>query len=127
MNNDSQKSASIRAKKAKANFAAPEPGQRVSPSETNRFLSLKHRDPHHILGAYPADGGIVIRAFRPEAERVEVQIGAKEPVMMAQLHPSGLFSLFIPGLDQIPTYRFRVHYAGDKVFTQRDPYSFLPT
>jgi len=127
MNDDSQKLPSTTAAKAKANFAAPEPGPQVSAGETNRFLSLKHRDPHQILGAHPTDGGVVIRAFRPDAEKVEVQIGAKKHLTMAEVHPSGLFALFIPGLEQIPTYRFRVHYAGDNVFTQRDAYSFLPT
>jgi len=46
---------------------------------------------------------------------------------MATTHPSGLFEIQITNLTDIPSYRFTVHYAEDKVFTQHDPYSFLPT
>jgi len=46
---------------------------------------------------------------------------------MSQLNSSGLFEILIPDLNDIPTYRFKVHYPDGVVFTLRDPYSVLPT
>ncbi len=40
---------------------------------TDDIVRLRERDlaePHRILGAHPADGGVVVRAFRPDADAV---------------------------------------------------------
>ena len=91
------------------------------------LLTLKHDDPHSILGAHHIDGGIVIRALRPDAEKVEVLIGKKKPQALNRIHDAGIFELGIPGLATIPSYRLKVSYPNDDVFIQRDPYAFLPT
>src|SRR6266436_5394607 len=101
-------------------------GPTVARAELNAFLRLKHGDPHAILGAHHFNGAIVIRAFRPAAEKIEVLIGRKKPRVMTMTHPAGLFEILIPDLAEIPSYRFRVHYANGNVFSLRDPYSFLP-
>ena len=104
-----------------------QPKPTIDPIELDRFLALKSHDPHHILGAHHSSGGLIIRAFRPEAEKVEVVIGKKRPQPMLHAHSSGLFEILIPDLNDIPTYRFKVQYLDGGVFTLRDPYSFLPT
>ena len=96
-------------------------------TELKSFLALKHGDPHAILGAHHLNGGIVIRALRPDAEKVEVVIGRKKPLPMTLTHDAGLFEVAIPELNTIPAYRFRVSYPGNNVFIQHDAYSFLPT
>lgn len=98
----------------------------IEPAELKAFLRLKHGDPHRILGAHHFDGRIIIRAFRPEAEKVEVLIGTK-PLSMTRTHDAGLFEVRVPDSTEIPLYRLKVFYPGNKVFTLRDPYSFLPT
>jgi len=107
------------------------PGLLTSPTvgraELNAFLRLKHGDPHAILGAHHFNGGIIIRAFRPDAEQIEVLIGRKKPLVMNRTHAAGLFEILIPDLTEIPAYRFRVRYPSGNEFTLRDPYSFLPT
>jgi 1,4-alpha-glucan branching enzyme len=102
-------------------------GAAIDPVELEQFLALKCPDPHRILGAHHSSAGVVIRAFRPEAEKVEVVIGKQRPQPMWQAHSGGLFEILIPDLEEIPTYRFKVHYSDGGVFTLRDPYSFLPT
>ncbi|HUE84027.1 MAG TPA: 1,4-alpha-glucan branching protein GlgB [Pyrinomonadaceae bacterium] len=102
-------------------------GPVLEQQELDSFLALKHRDPHRILGAHPYEGGVLFRAFRPDAEKVELLIGRKKPVALTRIHPSGLFEAQIPNLKAIPTYRLRVSYAKGVVATFRDPYSFLPT
>jgi tetratricopeptide (TPR) repeat protein len=37
-----------------------------------KLISLRHRDPHSLLGAHPDGTGLVVRAFRPDAERIEL-------------------------------------------------------
>ncbi|HKZ78108.1 MAG TPA: 1,4-alpha-glucan branching protein GlgB [Pyrinomonadaceae bacterium] len=105
----------------------PLPVPSVEHGELRRFLELKSHDPHHILGAHPFENGLTIRAFRPDAEKVEVAIGRKRPQPLQQIHPAGLFEVHIPGLREIPNYRLRVHYRDGNVVIQRDPYRFLPT
>ena len=34
--------------------------------EVERVVRREHTDPHHVLGAHAEDGGVVVRAFRPE-------------------------------------------------------------
>jgi 1,4-alpha-glucan branching enzyme len=95
--------------------------------ELKSFLALKHGNPHSILGAHFVEGGIVIRAFRPDAERIEVLIGRKKPQPMTKIHDAGLFAIAIPNLTTIPAYRLQVSYPNDNTLIQRDGYAFLPT
>ena len=99
----------------------------IARSDLNAFLRLKHGDPHAILAAHHVEGGIVIRAFRPDAAQIEVLIGRKKPSLMSRTHEAGLFEVLIPDLSEIPSYRLRVRYPGGNEFTLRDPYSYLPT
>ena len=36
-------------------------------------------DPHALLGAHRVNGSVVVRAYRPAAERVTVLVGASPP------------------------------------------------
>ncbi len=99
----------------------------LDPSEINHLVSLKHADPHRILGPHLSDDGVIIRAFRPEAESVEVVVGKKLPQPMTKTHAAGLFEILLRDLTEIPSYRFKVHQLDGQVVTIRDPYSFPPT
>ncbi len=90
------------------------------------LLSLRHPDPHQILGPHLTSDGLVIRAFRPDAKQVEVVIG-KRAHEMQRTHDSGVFEVFLAGVSVVPTYRFRVLTHAGHTITLRDPYSFLPT
>ena len=101
-------------------------GPQIGERELARFLALKHSNPHSILGAHPlSEGGVVVRAFRPGAARVEVQTDAKQ-LEMERVHDAGLFAAVIADANQIPNYQLKVHYQ-DLVVTQKDAYGFLPT
>jgi 1,4-alpha-glucan branching enzyme len=93
----------------------------------SRLVSLRHGNPHSLLGAHPtADGGIVVRVFRPEAFRVEIEaLGARHRLEPRSDHP-GLFEGRLPG-STVPTYLVHVEYPGGASFSVRDPYAFLPT
>jgi 1,4-alpha-glucan branching enzyme len=81
-------------------------------------------DPHRILGAHEADGGVVVRAYRPEATTVRVQPAGVEAELK---DPSGLWEALLPKAKLPLEYELEVEYADGNTFTIRDPYSFLPT
>jgi 1,4-alpha-glucan branching enzyme len=80
-------------------------------------------DPHGVLGAHEADGGVVVRAYRPDARSVRVQPQGVEATLK---DPSGLWEALLPKANLPLDYELEVEYA-DGTFTLRDPYSFLPT
>ena len=81
-------------------------------------------DPHAVLGAHEANGGVVVRAFRPEAQAVRVQPGAVEAKLK---DPAGLWEAMLPKAKLPLEYEIEVEYPNGDTFTQRDPYAFLPT
>src|SRR5437868_4373709 len=95
--------------------------------ELERLLALNSSDPHAVLGAHPTARGVVVRAFRPDAERVETIVEGEGPREMKRTHPAGLFELLMEGRTQLFPYTLRVFYHGGQVFTLRDPYAFMPT
>src|SRR5258705_7826513 len=96
-------------------------------NELRALLSLRHQDPHQVLGPHPSADGIIVRAFLPDAEKVEVVSGTKRPQVMVKLSEAGLFELFLPGTSKLPSYRLIVQSRSGEVKTIRDPYSFPPT
>jgi 1,4-alpha-glucan branching enzyme len=104
----------------------------LTPDELRSLTELKLQSPHTLLGMHPlGDGtGVVVRAFRPDAEKVEVRPvhEQKKPVISLKR---------IPGTDVFEgvTRAAKAVYAYDLVITNRqgqvqqmrDAYSFLPT
>src|SRR3954453_15507861 len=81
-------------------------------------------NPHDVLGAHEADGGVVVRTYRPGAEAVRVQPAG----VAAELKdPAGLWEALLPGAALAPENELELDSAGGATFTMRDPYSFLPT
>jgi 1,4-alpha-glucan branching enzyme len=95
--------------------------------EVELLVSGRHADPHHLLGAHPLDGGIVVRVYRPTASAVSVRPEGGSPVAMKQTHPAGLFEGFVQGATAPLRYELEVSYPDGNTLTQRDPYAFSPT
>jgi 1,4-alpha-glucan branching enzyme len=83
-------------------------------------------DPHSLLGVHPSgDGGTIIRAWRPEAQTVQVVVNGEVVAKLEQVHPAGVFE---GSLDEsVSDYEIEVGYADGNTFKVRDPYSFPPT
>ena len=120
--------------------APPPVGSAMDRTELEAFLKLKHGNPHAILGPHRIVGGIVIRTFRPDAEKIELLSGKRKPQPLVRIHDAGLFETFIPDLTGIPaksptvqprrsagSYRLKISYPNDSLLIQRDPYAFPPT
>lgn len=95
-------------------------------TEVRRLIALKHSNPHTILGPHVHNRSVVIRTFRPAAEKVELIISKRKPELMTQIDSLGVFEIRLPG-EKIPSYQLRIHYQDDQVVTEFDPYSFPPT
>ncbi|WP_330347229.1 1,4-alpha-glucan branching enzyme [Streptomyces sp. NBC_00582] len=94
----------------------------LDPADRARLLSGSHHDPHALLGAHPAPGGVLFRALRPFADSVSVVVdGTATPLTSEE---DGLFAAVLP-LDEVPAYTLLVSYDGDPREVE-DPYRFLP-
>ncbi len=84
---------------------------------------LDLHNPHGYLGAHPAKDGVVVRAFRPDAERVTVKPHGVE----LQETDDGVWEGLVEGAALPLEYELEVSYPQGRTFTIRDPYAFLPT
>ena len=86
----------------------------LSAQVIKKIVNAEHHDPFQVLGMHPCGDGLVVRAFRPNAEAMWL-IGSgdgREPVSMDRIHRAGLFEARFPGSTDFFTYRLRVRYPG---------------
>jgi 1,4-alpha-glucan branching enzyme len=83
-------------------------------------------DPHRVLGAHAADGGggVVVRAYRPDARAVRIVPANVEAELK---DPAGLWEALLPKETLPLSYELEVQYPDGNTYTLRDPYAFLPT
>lgn len=91
-------------------------------AEARAILDGRHPDPFDYLGWHRDGETPVVRAFLPNAERVEVVTDNGKTYPLERLHDAGLF--VGRGSDD-PRYRLRAQYAGRQVELE-DPYRFQP-
>jgi 1,4-alpha-glucan branching enzyme len=99
----------------------------VATSELEALVRREHSNPHSVLGAHPADGGVVIRVLRPGANAVTAIIDGQSPVELKQIHPGGIFEGVVEDAELPLRYRLEIDYGDAGKFTIDDPYAFLPT
>jgi 1,4-alpha-glucan branching enzyme len=94
--------------------------------QIQRLIELRHSDPHAVLGVHPDGDGVVVRTYRPDAERVTVlpDFGGQVP---ARHRRGGVFEARLNGRKDVFGYLLKVDYRGGASFTMRDSYSFPPT
>ncbi len=104
--------------------AAPPVGPSTPPAEElDRLAGGAHPDPHGVLGMHAVDGGVVVRALRPDAERVVAHVEGRE-VELEHLQ-AGIWQAEVPGAS-VTDYRLSVTYHGES-YPADDPYRYLPT
>ena len=93
--------------------------------------AIVHRDlaePHRLLGAHPENGGVVIRAFRPDAAAVFAQARRAASRSSSSCATPAASSRARSRAPMLPLrYELEVAYSEGGTFTLRDPYAFLPT
>jgi 1,4-alpha-glucan branching enzyme len=87
------------------------------------LADARQADPFSILGPHVHDGRLVIRAFHPSAERIDVA-HAGGPTAMARVHDAGVFEADFPGTAEPFDYRLRASLRGGHVVEIDDPYRY---
>ncbi|ASP47267.1 1,4-alpha-glucan branching protein GlgB [Cognaticolwellia beringensis] len=95
--------------------------------EVSAIVNVKHRDIFSVLGIHkhPTAGGLIVRAFLPEALSVEV-IETKTNALVAELsqvNQAGLFEGKLGRKRNVFDYRLRVVYKNETVIVD-DPYRY---
>ena len=80
------------------------------------------RHPENLLGAHVVDGGVLVQAFIPTAESIEVKMGSGT-YQMEMADEEGFFAVLIPRKTIAP-YTLRITYDNETKAEIRDPYSF---
>src|SRR5262249_12511184 len=104
---------------------ARHPGRR-SPASP-RGMTIQTHDPHATLGAHPTGGGVVVRAFRPDAVSVVARPEGHDPVELEPAGEPGLFEGLIDDAGLPLRYELEVRYPDGNTITVHDPYAFAPT
>jgi 1,4-alpha-glucan branching enzyme len=117
-----KKATAAKAAVAKADVpAGPLP---VEQSQLDLVVGGAHHDPHSILGAHAGPGGVTVRALRPGAAKVTVEVG-DDRIEMSHEH-EGIWVALLD-LTDVPDYRLLVDYGDGFEHRQDDPYRHLPT
>ncbi len=97
---------------------------RAPQAELDALLAARHADPFALLGPHKVKGGIVVRAFVPHAETLEV-VHKGGIVALDRLHDAGLFEGLVKGARRPFKYRLRARNLGGE-WEFDDPYRFGP-
>jgi len=92
-------------------------------AEAYAILEGRHSDPFQYLGPHTEGGRTVVRAFLPEADKVDAIAPHGEAVALTRVHDDGLFAGFLP--NGSTAYQLRARF-GETVVDLDDPYRFPP-
>src|SRR6516162_5230342 len=92
-------------------------------AEAYAIVEGRHADPFHYLGLHTEGGKTVVRAFLPDASKVEAIGEHGDVAALSRIHDAGLFSGALPNGSR--RYQLRAQY-GDNVISFEDPYRFPP-
>jgi 1,4-alpha-glucan branching enzyme len=92
-------------------------------AEAYAILEGRHSDPFQYLGPHSESGRTVVRAFLPEAQKVDAIGPHGEATALTRIHNDGLFAGFLPNGSNV--YQLRARF-GETVVDLDDPYRFPP-
>ena len=93
------------------------------PAEAYAIIEGRHSDPFHYLGLHSEGGKSVVRAFLPEASKVDAVGEHGETAPLKRIYDSGLFAGALPNGSK--RYQLRARF-GNNVVELDDPYRFPP-
>jgi 1,4-alpha-glucan branching enzyme len=92
-------------------------------AEAYAIVEGRHSDPFQYLGPHREDGRMVVRAFLPEAQKVDAVDPHGQASALTRIHDDGLFAGVLP--NGSTAYQLRARF-GEKVVELDDPYRFPP-
>ena len=104
----------------------------LTQDELKSLVELKTRSPHNLLGMHPQGNGsgLVARALRPDAARIElepVHEKDKPAIQLTRIAKTHVFEGTTAGANKVYAYDLVITDEKGNVHRTRDPYSFLPT
>ena len=104
----------------------------LTQDELRSLVELRHRSPHQLLGLHPlGDGsGLVVRAMRPDAAKVElepVHEKDKPSIKLKRIPKTDVFEGTTTQANRVYAYDLVITGHDGEVRRMRDSYSFLPT
>jgi 1,4-alpha-glucan branching enzyme len=99
----------------------------LATTQLDALIRREHTNPHGVLGPHAADGGVVIRALRPDARAITAQLEDGSTFELELIHPGGVFEGLAAGAELPLRYRLEIDYGDGGTFTIDDPYAFEPT
>src|SRR6202000_2812497 len=104
----------------------------LTKEELRSLVELKHQSPHTLLGMHPLGdkSGLVVRAFLPDAAKVEIQPTHEKdkPKLELQRIPNtDIFEGATKSANTVYAYDLVVTNHQGKKRSMRDAFSFLPT
>ncbi len=101
----------------------------VPPTAIAALVNATHGSPFDVLGMHPLEvegaAAQVVRAFLPQAARVEVKRG-KALMPMERVDEAGFFEALFPGEARPFKYQLLITLPDDSAYTADDPYRFPP-
>jgi len=92
-------------------------------AEAYAILEGRHSDPFHYLGPHTEGDRTVVRAFLPDASKVDAVVEHGQAAALTRIHEDGLFAGVLPNGSK--AYQLRARF-GDTVVELDDPYRFAP-
>ena len=92
-------------------------------AEAYAIVEGRHSDPFRYLGLHTEGDKTVVRAFLPEASKVDAIDEHGEAAALARIHEAGLFAGPLPNGSK--RYQLRARF-GETVVELDDPYRFPP-
>src|SRR2546421_12988330 len=94
----------------------------LPPDELNSFLSGTHSDPFRILGPPRMGDDLPIRAFRPDARKIDIVQNGQAPVEAEKIHRDGVFHAKVPNSTRDLDYQLRGTNCAASAYVMREPY-----
>src|ERR1700750_273379 len=92
-------------------------------AEACAIVEGRHSDPFRYLGLHTEGGRTVVRAFLPEASRVDAIDEHGAAAELTRIHDAGLFAGALPNGSR--RYQLRARF-GSNVVDLEDPHRFPP-
>lgn len=100
----------------------------TSKNEIARLISLRHHDPHQLLGVHAIEKGWVVRVYKPDASGVWLRRTGQADLELKQtVGPVGFFEGEFASKEYPRGYRIKVAYPSGIEEVHLDPYAFAPT
>ena len=105
---------------------APPESWRLDQSQVDAIVDARHGDPFAVLGPHAVEGGVVVRAFAPDAADLQARDATgKLLATLERRHPAGVFEGFVRRRADLPPYRLFARNDGGE-WSFDDPYRFAP-